>query len=41
MGEKQPGLYFGFIGETILIEDLVGPKSFGDLQLLLEVMGHC
>ena len=30
---KGPVMYFGFVGGPILIQDLVGPKIFGELQI--------
>ena len=33
---KRPILYFEFVGEPILIQDLVGPKFFRELQTILQ-----
>ena len=38
---KGPMLYFGFMGGTILIADLVGPRTLGELQPILHTMDCC
>ena len=38
---KGPAIYFRTLGGSILTEDLVGPKTLGDLQPLMHTTGRC
>ena len=38
---KGPTVYFGTFRVSILIENLVGPKTLGDLNPLFYITGRC